>query len=103
MNVRLQTKITVLITLLVLAVVGVSSWLYVATLTNQVIHQADARAGEISHQVLSLAEKELMDAPSRGLVLASNTPEALHAYAREALQPLAPLIRTDAAENPDID
>jgi signal transduction histidine kinase/HAMP domain-containing protein len=103
MNVRLQTKITILITLLVLAVVGVSSALYVATLTRQVIRQSENRADEVSKQVLSLAEQELIDAPAKGLKLSSNSPEALHAYVLEALQPLSRIVRTDAAENPDID
>ena len=103
MNLRLQTKITVLITLLVLAVVGVSSWLYVATFTGEVLRQTDRRAGDISQRVLSQAIKALMDAPAEGLRPASNSPADLHQYVRDALQPLAPVIRTDVEENPDID
>ena len=41
MRLRLKTKITLIIALLVLAVVGVTSWLHVMTLTRQVIQQAD--------------------------------------------------------------
>ena len=41
MHLRLKTKITLIIAVLVLAVVGVNSWLYIATLTSQVIRQAD--------------------------------------------------------------
>ena len=40
MHLRLQTKITLTTALLVLAVVGVNSTLYVVTLTRQVIGQA---------------------------------------------------------------
>ena len=44
MRLRLKTKITLFITLLVLAVVGVNSWLYVAKLTQQVIQQVQTSA-----------------------------------------------------------
>jgi len=41
MHLRLKTKITLIMAFLVLAVVGVNSTLYVATLTRQVIRQAN--------------------------------------------------------------
>ena len=48
MHLHLKTKITLIIAVLVLAVVGVNSWLYLATLTKQVIRQADNRADHVT-------------------------------------------------------
>ena len=51
MHLRLKTKITLIMAFLVLAVVGVNSTLYVATLTRQVIRQANERAQLVSRHV----------------------------------------------------
>ena len=50
---RLKTKITVTIVLLVLAVVGLTSSLYLDTLTRQVIRQVDDRANLVTQRVFS--------------------------------------------------
>ena len=62
MHLRLKTKITLIVAFLVLAVVGVNSWLYVMTLTRQVIRQADTRAQLVSQQVFFQAQNALRDA-----------------------------------------
>ena len=61
MQLRLQTKITLTTALLVLAVVGVNSTLYVVTLTRQVIRQANERAQLVSRHVFFQAQNALAD------------------------------------------
>ena len=65
MRLRLKTKITLIIVLLVLTVVGVTSWLHVLTLTRQVIQQADGRANLVAQQVFFQAQNALADAATR--------------------------------------
>ena len=85
MRLRLRTKITLFIALLVLAVVGVNSWLYLARLTRQVIQQADERAGLVTKQVLFQAQNALRDAAQDGLAPASDSHGDLREYIRSAL------------------
>ena len=66
MRLRLKTKITLIIALLVLTVVGVTSWLHVLTLTRQVIQQADGRANLVAQQVFFQAQNALADAAAEG-------------------------------------
>ena len=61
MQLRLKTKITLTMALLVLAVVGVNSTLYVMTLTRQVIRQANERAQLVSRHVFFQAQNALAD------------------------------------------
>ena len=75
MQLRLQTKITLTTALLVLAVVGVNSTLYVMTLTRQVIRQANDRALLASQHVFFQAENALANASKAGEMPASNSPE----------------------------
>ena len=51
MQLRLKTKITLTMTALVLAVVGVNSTLYLMTLTRQVIRQANERAQVVTKNI----------------------------------------------------
>jgi len=85
MRLRLKTKITLFIALLVLGVVGVNSWLYLARLTRQVIQQADERAGLVTKQVLFQAQNSLRDAAQDGLAPASDAHGDLREYIRNAL------------------
>ena len=82
---RLKTKITLIVVLLVLAVVGVTSLLYLRTLTQQVIRQADARANLVTQQVFLQAQNALRDAPGQGLTPASRQPDDVREYVRNAL------------------
>ncbi len=67
MQLRLKTKITLTTALLVLAVVGVNSTLYVMNLTRQVIRQAKDRAQLVSQTgFLSGAERARRRRESRG-------------------------------------
>src|SRR5260370_33468905 len=85
MRLRLKTKITLIIALLVLTVVGVTSWLHVLTLTRQVIPQADSRANLVAQQVFFQAQNALAAAANAGRVPASNRPEDIWEFVRNAL------------------
>ncbi len=85
MRLRLKTKITLIIALLVLTVVGVTSWLHVLTLTRQVIQQADGRANLVAQQVFFQAQNALAEAANERRVPASNRPEDVREYVRNAL------------------
>jgi signal transduction histidine kinase len=86
MRFRLKTKITLIIALLVLAVVGANSWLYLATLTRQVIRQAEIRATLVEGQVFTQALTALNDAAGEGKAPASDHPEDVREYVRSALE-----------------
>lgn len=86
MHLHLKTKITFIIVLLVLGVVGVSSWLYLGTFTSQVIRQVANRAGLVSQQVFFQAQNALADAANNGQKPASNSPEDLNAYVSNAME-----------------
>ena len=98
MQLRLKTKITLIFSLLVLAVVGVNAALYVLMLTRQVIRQADNRAQQVSHEIFFLAQKALVDAANSGQTPASNSTEDLHQYVQNALNGSDALISTINAE-----
>ncbi len=91
MQLRLKTKITLTTALLVLAVVGVNSTLYVMNLSRQVIRQAQERAQLVSKQVFFEANNALTEAAKRGQSPASNSPEDLRAYAQRAFDESEPL------------
>ena len=98
MHLRLKTKITLIMAFLVLAVVGVNSTLYVATLTRQVIRQADNRARLVSQQVFLQAYNALADATRSGDAPASNSADDLRAYVQKALDDSAALTSLIDAE-----
>src|SRR5260370_2131989 len=85
MRLRLKTKITLIIALLVLTVVGVTSWLHVLSLRRQVIQQADSRATLVARQVFFQAQNALAEAANEGGVPASNRPEDIWEFVRNAL------------------
>ncbi len=97
---RLKTKITAVVVLLVLAAVGVTSWLYVRTLTQQVVGQADDRAKVATRQIFFQAQNALQDAASSGVAPASRQPDDVRKYVRAALKgngPLASLIDNETS------
>src|ERR1700732_2594157 len=85
MRLRLKTKITLSIAVLVLMVVGVTSWLHILTLTRQVIDQADGRATLVAQQGFFQAQNALAEAANEGGLPASNRPEDVREYVRNAL------------------
>jgi len=98
MQLRLKTKITLIMALLVLAVVGVNSTLYVMTLTRQVIRQANDRAQVVSQHVLFQAQNALADAARAGETPTSNSPKDLLSYVQNAFNESAALTSSIAAE-----
>jgi signal transduction histidine kinase len=83
MQFRLKTKITLITAILVLAVVGVNSTLYVMNLSRQVILQAQDRAKLVSRQVFFQAQLALIDAAKEGKSPDSDSPEDLRAYTQK--------------------
>jgi signal transduction histidine kinase len=98
MQLRLKTKITLTTALLVLAVVGVNSTLYVMTLTRQVIRQANDRAQLVARLVFFQAQSALSDSAKAGKAPASNTPEDLLSYVQNSLDDSDSLKSSIAAE-----
>src|SRR5579864_698361 len=85
MRLRLKTKITLTISLLVLMVVGVTSWLHVLTLTREVIDQAVGRANPFAEQLFYPAQTALPEAANEVGFPASDLPEDVREYVRNAL------------------
>jgi len=85
MQLRLKTKITIVMALLVLAVVGVNSTLYVMTVTRQVTRQANERAQLVTRHVFFQTQNALSDAAREGKAPASDSAEDLRAYVQNAL------------------
>jgi signal transduction histidine kinase len=98
MQLRLKTKITLTTALLVLAVVGVNSTLYVVTLTRQVIREANERAQLVSRHVFFQAQNALSDSAKSGETPASSSPEDLRAYVQKSLDESAALTSSIDAE-----
>ncbi|MGD0841005.1 MAG: ATP-binding protein [Candidatus Acidiferrales bacterium] len=85
MHLRLKTKITLIISGLVLAVVVTISWLYMAALTRQVIRQSDNRARQVAQEVFYQAQTALVDSAEQGNAPLSNSPEDIRNYVRGSL------------------
>src|ERR1700732_4609962 len=86
MQLRLRTKLTLVMTGLVLLVVVVLSGVFVAQLLEQVLQQTDKRAHEIAHQVFDQAHRALTDAGNEGLRPSSDDPQDIHDYVRHAFE-----------------
>jgi PAS domain S-box-containing protein len=86
MQLRLRTKLTLVMTGLVLLVVIVLSGVFVAQLLDQVLQQTDKRTNEIAHQVFDQTRRVLIDAANKGLRPSSDDPEDIHDYVRHALE-----------------
>ena len=98
MRLRLQTKITLTTALLVLAVVGANSTLYVVTLTRQVIGQANERAQLVSRHVFFQAQNALAESAKAGETPASSSPKDMSAYVQKSLDESAALSSSIDAE-----
>ena len=86
MQLRLRTKLTLIMTSLVLLVVAVLSVVFVAQLLGQVLEQTDKRTHEIAHQVFVQAARALTDAKKEGERPLSNEPQDVRDYVRRAFQ-----------------
>ena len=86
MQLRLRTKLTLVMTGLVLLVVAVLSGVFVALLLEQVLQETDKRTHEIAHKVFLQAQRALTEAADRGLRPASNDPKDIHDYVQQAFE-----------------
>jgi len=86
MQLRLRTKLTLIMTGLVLLVVAVLSAVFVAQLFEQVLQQTDKRTIEIANQVFEQARRALTEAAARGLRPASNDPSDINEYVQKAFR-----------------
>src|SRR5271169_1197912 len=86
MQVRLKTKITLTMALLVLAVVAVISTLNVMALTRQVIRQANERAELVTRHVFFQIQTALADSAKGGKTPASDSAEDLRDYLQNSLE-----------------
>lgn len=85
MPLRLKTKLTLTMALLVLAVVALISVLYVTRLTREVIRQADTGARQVAQQIFLQSQAALAEAAAEGAAPASQSPDDLREYVRQAL------------------
>ena len=86
MQLRLRTKLTLVMTGLVLLVVAVVSTVFAAQMLEQVLQQTDKRAEEIALQVFAQAKQALTDAANEGLRPESTKPRDVHDYVRHAFE-----------------
>ncbi|OLC86356.1 MAG: hypothetical protein AUH88_04725, partial [Acidobacteria bacterium 13_1_40CM_4_61_5] len=86
MQLRLRTKLTLVMTGLVLLVMAVVSGGIVAQLTEQVIRQASKRTSDIAKETFFEAQHALTDAAARGERPETNNPDDIHDYVRHALE-----------------
>ncbi|HEY4710684.1 MAG TPA: ATP-binding protein [Candidatus Acidoferrales bacterium] len=105
MRLSLKTKFTLATSLLVLAVVGVVSSLYLGRLMRQTLRQANDTANFVAQQVYGACGDALKDANERGESPASLDPVDLRRYVRHAFDnssTLNSLIESDVGISPTI-
>lgn len=106
MQLRLRTKLTLVMTGLVLAVVALVSAVFVGRLSSQVIRTANDRARFVAQQVFLQAQHALSDAANRGLRPETSDPQDIHDYVRKSLEDhpgLTALLDAAVGYTPSID
>jgi PAS domain S-box-containing protein len=86
MQLRLRTKLTLVMTGLVLLVVAVLSVVFVGQLVDQALLEIDKRTTDVAQQVFEQAQRALTDAAESGLRPKSNDPQDIHDYVRRAFE-----------------
>ena len=86
MQLRLRTKLTLVMTSLVLLVVAVLSGVFLEQLLQQALHETDKRANEIAHEAFDEARHALKDAENQGLRPASSSELDTHKYVQQAFE-----------------
>ncbi len=86
MQLRLRTKLTIVMTGLVLLTVAVLSGLFLAQLLQQTLMETDKRASDLAHQVFVQAQHALTEAAGKGLRPSSEDSEDVHDYVRRAFE-----------------
>ena len=86
MQLRLRTKLTLVMTGLVLLMVAVLSGVFLAQLLQQTLLETDKRASDLAHQVFVQAQHALTEAAGKGLRPSSEDPDDVHDYVRRAFE-----------------
>ncbi len=86
MQLRLVTKLTLVMTLLVFLVVAVLSVVFLGQLLQQVLQETDQNAKDLGHYVFLQVQNALTDAANAGIRPSSTSPEDIHDYVRHALE-----------------
>ena len=86
MQLRLRTKLSMVMTGLVLLVVAVLSAVFLAQLLDQTLLETDKRASDLAHQVFVQAQHALTDASNQKLRPFSDAPDDVHDYVRRAFE-----------------
>ncbi len=86
MQLRLRTKLTLVMSGLVLLVVAAVCTVLVAQLLDQVLQQTDKRAQEIASQVFLQAHRAVLNAPNEGIRPESTSIKDVHDFVRHAFE-----------------
>lgn len=86
MQLRLRTKLTLIMTGLMFLVVAVLSVVFLARLMSEVLGEANQKANELAQQVFQQARHAISDAKSQGMVPASRDPQEIHDYVRHSFE-----------------
>src|SRR5271167_1401478 len=86
MQLGLRTKLTLIMTGLVLLTVTVLSSVFLEQLLQLVLNQTDERASELARDVFDSASHALEDAKLRGFLPTSDEAEDTHDYVRKAFE-----------------
>ncbi len=101
MQLGLRTKLTLIMTGLVLLTVTVLSLVFLEQLLQQVLYETDQRANDLAREIFDSASHALEDAKLRGFLPSSDEEQDTHDYVRKAFETSdgleARLKSTDAA------
>jgi PAS domain S-box-containing protein len=86
MQLGLRAKLTMVITALVLLTTAVLSLVFLELLMQQVLHDTETRATELAQDVFHWASHADDDVKMRGVRPASNDPQEIHDYVRNAFE-----------------
>jgi PAS domain S-box-containing protein len=86
MQLRLRTKLTLVMTGLVLLVSVVLSSVFAAQLLEQLLQATSLRANDLASQVFLQAQRALTDAGEQGLRPTSDDPQEIHDFVRRAFE-----------------
>ena len=86
MQLRLRTKLTLVMTGLVLLVTAVVSGVFAAQLLQQLLQATSMRANDMAGQVFLQAQHALRDAGAQGNRPASDNPQEIHDYVRQTFE-----------------
>jgi PAS domain S-box-containing protein len=86
MQLRLRTKLTLVMTGLVLLVTAVVSGVFAAQLLQQLLQATNLRAYDLASQVFLQAQRALTDAGEQGVRPTSDNPQEIHDYVRRAFE-----------------